>query len=190
MQDKKKLIKDHFRKELSELEIEDGLLNKMISKIKLEEGESIESDEFRHITIREDTDGSFSAKSIKYYNLINLSMYDFVGFLLKESTILLTQSVKVKVIMSLLNLIYEFYPKLTYQFNELDAKILLAIYAQKGEAFDTNILQNSYKSEFNEDISIQQLERSFSFFKRLEVIKSVRGTNQYKAKERIIYERN
>jgi len=189
MKDKKQLLKDFFKKELGEIELDEGLLNKLVSKIKLEEGESIESEETRTVTITEDTDGSLSAKSIKYYNLINLSMYDFMGFLLQETTIFLTQSVKIKIIMSLVNLIYKIYPKLSYEFNDTDAKILLVVYAQQKKAFDTATLHQSYKSEYNEDLSIQQIERSLSFFEDLKVVKKVKGTNQYKAKERIIYER-
>ena len=170
-------------------DVDENVLRVLDAVVTLEEGNSNEAEEIRAIKIKEDTDGKVSAKSFKLYNLMKVSFYDLAGFLLKESTILLTKDTRVKVIMSLLNLVYEFWPKLNYAFNDQDAKILLNIWQQGKKEVTAAEIAGVYQQSFGQDIDPDRVARSLEFFHKLKVLK-YKGDGKYQARERMTYERN
>jgi hypothetical protein len=188
---KEKIIKAFIAEKLqiNETEINEGVFNTINASINLEIGESNEADEIRSISLLEDTDGKVTAKSIKLYNLMRVSLYDIVGFCLKETSILFTEDNKVKIIYALMNLLLDFYPKLTYSFNDTDAKILMAIWNIRKSTITIDEINASYSQLSSTIIEISQLQRSLEFFKTLRVLKYL-GNDQYQVKEKIIYERN
>ncbi len=153
--------------------------------VDLEIGETAEDEEYRSITVTEDTDGSYKAESIKLYNLMKISFYDLFGFLAKETSIGLTEDTAIKFGLSMFNLIYDFYPKLKYTFNATDAKILYSIYKLNKKEFTIQELSDANPSVFSEE----QLNRSFNFYKDLRIVKYL-GNDRYLLKEKVIYERN
>ncbi len=161
--------------------------------VTLEPGESNEAHETRVITIQEDTDGSVTADSWKPYNLIRVSYRDLIGFLLKESTILLTEDTRVKVVMSLLNLLFDFVPRLTYRFNEQDAGLLLTIWRLNGEEKKEEVsveeVAAAHERFTGQPLDLQRIRRSLAFFHDLHVLRYL-GDGRYRVRERMIYERN
>jgi hypothetical protein len=175
------------------LEANEAILNAITSVVQIEEGEPDESKETRSIKITEDTDGKLAAASFKFFNLMKISFHDLYGFLLKESGIYFMEDDKVKIIFSLLFLFHDFSPKLTYTFNETDAKILLAIYEHtdgiKNKQLDIPGIQQAYYQHFKEPLLEAQATRSFNYFKELGVLKYL-GEGQYVLREKITSQRN
>ena len=191
MRQEQLVLRAYLREKLSEqgLEADETILNAITARIALEEGEPDESKETRAITITEDTDGTIAAKSIKLYNLMRVSLHDLFGFLLKETTIVFTEDNRLKLILSLLNLLHEFYPKLTYKFNQQDAKILLSIYALGKREFSIAEIAEAHQQKHDAAITEEQLKRSLQFFKDLYVLRYL-GDGQYLLREKMTYERN
>ncbi len=168
---------------------DDNIFNALESVITLEEGQPLESEEVRSIYLSEATDGKLSAKSIKLYNLMRVSYHDLIGFLLKESTILLTEDNSVKVVLSIFNLLHEFYPKLTYTFNEQDAGILLALYESDKKEFSAVDIPDLYSRRNGKNLTADQLKNSLDAFIALKVLRFL-GEGKYALREKMIYERH
>jgi hypothetical protein len=171
------------------LEINDAILKAITSTVQIEEGEPDESQETRSVKITEDTDGKLAAQSFKFYNIIKMSYHDLVGFLLKESGIYFMEDDKVKIFFSILFLLHDFSPKLTYKFNETDAKILLAIYENDRKEFSVADVQAAYQQHFAQALSEEQASRSLNHFKDLKVVEYL-GAGKYLPREKMTYERN
>lgn len=169
--------------------LHDDALKALLGAVQIEVGESDESKETRAIKITEDTDGKLAAESFKFFNLMKMSFHDLSGLLLKESSVYFMEDDKVKIIFSLLFLFHEFYPKLSYKFNETDAKILLAIYENGRQEFTLNDLQTAYHKRFDTALSQEQATRSLNYFKELRVLKYL-GEGKYFLREKMTYERN
>jgi hypothetical protein len=170
----------------------DGIDEKVFSAVnaavRFEKGEGTEAGETRTVKIIEDTDGSIMADSFKLYNLMRVSFHDLSGFLLKETTIFLTEDVKIKVIMSLLNLVFEFVPKLKHRFNDQDAKVLYAIWQMGNVPFTVEQVTEKYGENFDPAIDPEKVSRSLKSLYQLKVLK-YQGGDQYIARERMIYEK-
>ncbi|MBK8879388.1 MAG: hypothetical protein IPN74_12805 [Haliscomenobacter sp.] len=171
------------------LQPDEAVLRVLNAVVALEPGASREAEEVRSIEIVEDTDGTYAAKSIKLFNLMKVSQHDLMGFLLKETTVFLTEDNRLKIVLSLLNLLYEFFPKLTYAFNEQDAKILFAVYSVGTSAFHPSEVAAAYLKRFGQPLPDAQLTRSLAFFKDLFVVKYL-GDGKYLLRENITYERH
>ena len=169
--------------------IDDTVFQVLDAVVTLEQGEGDEAEESRALRIKEDTDGSLSASSWKLYNLMRVSYHDVIGFLLKESTILLTEDTRINVIMSLLNLVFEFVPNLTYSFNEQDAQILFSIWKLGSNEVTAEEVVTAHKRYCGQAIDPKRVERSLRFFHNLHVLHYL-GDGVYKVRERMIYERN
>lgn len=171
------------------LEAEDNMLNALAEIVTLEEGQSLESEEVRSIYLSEATDGKPSAKSIKLYNLMRISYHDLIGFLLKESAILFTEDDRLKAVFSVFNLLHEFYPKLTYTFNEQDAGILLALYESGKKEFPAAEIPGLYRQRYRKTLPETQLTRSLDAFVSLKVLRYL-GEGKYAVREKMVYERH
>jgi hypothetical protein len=159
------------------------------ASVTLEQGNSNEDDETRSISLKEDTDGKITAKSMKLFNLMKISYYDLFGFLSKEVAIGFTEDSRVKIIVSLFNLFYDFYPKFAYTFNETDAKVLLAIWQLNKKSFSAEEVLEEYAKNHTPSVASAQIARSLTFFKDMRVVKDL-GKGQYEVKEKITYERS
>lgn len=171
------------------LEVDDSILSALEGIVALEEGQPLESDEVRSIYLSEATDGKPSAKSIKLYNLMRVSYHDLTGFLLKESTILLTEDNRTKIVLSILNLLHEFYPKLNFTFNEQDAGILLALNETGKKEFSAEEIPGLYSQRNGKNLTADQLKRSLDAFVALKVLRYL-GEGKYAVREKMIYERH
>lgn len=170
-------------------EINEKIVRALNAAITLEKGDSNEAEETRSITLKEDTDGKITAKSMKLFNLMKVSYYDLFGFLSKEIAIGLTEDSRVKILISLFNLFYDFYPKFSYAFNETDAKVLMVIWQLNKKGFTAEEVLEEYTKNHTPSVSTAQIQRSLIFFKDMRVIKDL-GKGQYEVKEKITYERN
>ena len=91
--------------------------------------------------------------------------------------------------MSLLNLLFEFYPKLKVSFNEQDALLLLSIHTLGSDQFTAEDVASAYRQRCGETVTIERISRSLNYFNELRVLKYL-GDGQYIARERVIYERH
>jgi hypothetical protein len=157
--------------------------------VTLEEGNSNEAEETRSISLKEDTDGKVTAKSIKLSNLMKVSYYDLLSLLTKEIIIGLNEDTRTKILTSLVSLFLDFYPKLTHAFNDMDAKILLTIWQTGKKTFIVDDVFQAYAQQYTPSVSADQIQRALSFFKEMRVVKYI-GSGQYELKEEVIYERN
>lgn len=191
MRQEEAALQEFLRARLTEagLKADEKAISAIVAVTKLEEGEPNEENETRHITLHEGTDGKLGAKSIKWYNLMKVSFHDLSGFLLTEAAILFSDDTKIQVFLSLLNLLHEFYPKLTYAFNDTDARVLLAIHQLRRKKFMIPELQDSYAQSFGQALSISQAERSLSFFDSMNVLAHL-DDGHYFVEEEMIYERD
>jgi hypothetical protein len=183
-----------LRKFVTELfpDADENVLRTIAAVTELERGEGNESKETRKITIKEDTDGKITAKSIKMYNLIKVSFHDLIGFLGKGAAIPFLEDTRVKIIFALFTLLHDFYPKLTCEFNEQDAKLLLGILdlVELGRnEFTAKDIAESCRQRFAPALTEDQINRSLGYFKKLKVLKQLAG-GRYVVREKMIYERN
>ena len=190
MTTKETILRAFITEKLSEhgLEADEIVLKALAATVTLEEGEPLESEEERAVSVSEDTDGKPSAKSIKLYNLMKISYYDLIGFGIKEYAILLTEDIRIKAVFSVFMLLHEFYPKLTYSFNEQDAGILLALYESDKKEFMSAEVSAMYQQRFNKPLTEDQLKRSLGAFVDLQVLRRL-GEGKYAVREKITYER-
>lgn len=169
-------------------ESNENILDAIISFVRLEEGTPSIQQETRTATVTEDTDGKLTAKSIKLYNIVKVKNYDLLGFAIKQNAALLTEDDRLKVFFTILNLLHEFYSKLTYPFNEQDAKILLLIYLEKGKHFDLAKIVSAYNKKFEPTLAEEKILNSLQHFVKMKVIE-VNKEGMYHAVETIIHER-
>jgi len=191
MTKKEAILHAFFAENLSKqgMELDEDTFDALVSAITLEEGEPIESEETRSVYLKESTDGKPTAKSIKLYNLMKISYQDIIGFILKQSAVLFTEDNRLKAIFSVFNLLNEFYPKLSYNFNEQDAGILLAVYDSGKKEFLPAEIQALYQQRYGKPLTDIQLSRSFEAFKELKVLRYL-GDGKYAIREKMIYERH
>jgi hypothetical protein len=167
---------------------DENVIRTIAAVTELERGETNESQETRKIKITEDTDGKITAKSIKMYNLIKVSFHDLIGFLGKGAAIPFLEDTRVKIIFALFTLLHDFFPKLTYEFNEQDAKLLLGIFELRRNEFTAKDIAESCQ-RFAPALTEDQINRSLGYFKKLKVLKQLAG-GRYVVREKMIYERN
>ena len=160
-------------------------LNKFID---LEKGKSNENDETRSVTIVVDKDGTVSAESFKLYN-VRVSLKDVGKFALETSlSLLLTDDIKFQIVLSLLNIVDEFFPKLTITFNETDAKILLAIYQLNQQKVTIADVSDRYAETNTPSVSDDQIKRSLDLFDSKDVLRAL-ANGVYEVREEMTYER-
>ncbi len=167
------------------------VLKTVVAGVSLREGRSNEKEEVRSLKLKEATDGTITARHFSLYNLLQVSNFDYRKLLIDELAILaIPVEQKVKALLAILALINNFFEKLSYDFNAVDAKILLAIYhLENRNQFSPEAVQQSYLDEFGEDLVGKQLERSLNFFVNRRVLRKLKD-NQYRLREQVSYERD
>ena len=161
------------------------LLNAVVS---LELGNSSEAGETRTVKIKEDSDGNTTAKSFKLYNLMKMSFHDLSGLLLKGLPVPFFEDKKLNIIVALLDLLHDFYPKLTLEFKEQDSKLLLTIFELGKKEFTEQEVALAFRKRFASDLTKEQVSRSLSHFKSLRILKYI-GAGKYIVREKMTYER-
>lgn len=193
MKDSQKILKTFIEEKLrkDDYKSDSLVIKSLLSAIVLEEGESSEERESRSVKLVEDTDGKFTAESLKLYNLMSVSYYDLFGFLKDEMIILagIPENTGLKIALSVLNLLYEFVPKMTRKFNETDAKIIMAVYLQNKQPFSIDQLKATYQEQFKVPLSKEQAVRSLSFLNKHRVVEQ-KADGTFIGKEEVHYERN
>lgn len=154
----------------------------------LERGDSDERQETRKVKITEGTNGEVTAKSIKLYNLMEMSFHDLSGLLLRGAALSLFEDTKAKIAYGVLMLIHEFYPMVSYEFGERDSKLLLVILEHGQSEFQMLELQEAFQKRFREEIGDKGLQKSLEVFVKLKVLK-FRGNGKYMLREKMVYQR-
>lgn len=191
MDEKKEIIKAFAYNKLESdgFEPTEHALKSLSQHIQIFEGESNESEEFRSVDIDEDTDGKVSAKHFSLYNLIEVNFYDLFQFSLDGVAIMgMAGKPMFQIAYAALRVITDFAPKLTYEFNETDAKILLAIYHTKDKDFKVDEVSSKYLESFSEAIDQKRLNIAIGFFRKKGILRYL-GNDLYRKEERVSYER-
>lgn len=166
----------------------DTVLKVLSAVVSLEKGDPNEDEETRKIKVTEDTDGTVAAHSFKLYNLMRMSFHDLTGLLLKGAALPLFEDTKLKIAYGVLSLIHEFYPKLTYNFNQQDSKMLLVILELGRAEFALDELSEAFRARYGEEIAEEKLGRSLTAFEKIKVMKNL-GAGRYAVREKMIYDR-
>lgn len=164
----------------------------LLIHIQLQEGASNEEEEERgHVLIEENHHGELSAKHVSLYNLINVSWYDIFGFGLSAAPIMIMPAnTAYQIAYACVKLIYDFYPKLTYEFKkEKDAKILGSIALLGKEKFTLKEVKESLKENFKEELAGDYFSRAIAFFRKKAILRYI-GNDYYQLEEEMSYERS
>ena len=190
MKKKEQILRAFIKEKLEQegWEADEKIMDAILSNVKIEEGTPPLDQEVRSTTIIEDTDGTHTSESIKLYNLIKIKNYDLTGFAIKQNAAIFTNDDKLKIAFTLLNLFHEFYAHTKHKFNPQDTKVLVMIYEQGGETFSLEKLNEVNNSNFTPPVSNDGILNSLNKLIDRRVIKRL-GDNEYKAIDRIIYER-
>lgn len=158
--------------------------------ISLRAGVSKESDEVRSVTIKENTDGKYSGKHFSLYNLAEVSFYDLLGLGLDAVPIAgMNGKPFLQVAYAVLKLVHKFYPKLSYNLTETDAKILVAVRYLEKKEFTLADLKASFLQQFGTTIDEARFSRAIDFFRKKFILR-YKGEGIYQLRERIEYIRN
>lgn len=163
-------------------------LDTLTAHVALREGQSDETGEVRSVTIKEDTDGKFSAKHFSLYNLIEVKFYDLFGLGIGALPIMGMAGQPLLVAIAVLKLVYDFYPKLSYDLTETDAKILLAMYYLGKKEFALDEAQASFQQQFGTPLEEARFSRAIDFFRKKDILRYL-GNGIYQLRERVTYER-
>lgn len=164
-------------------------LDRLSSHISLREGQSDEAGEVRSVTIKEDNDGKFSAKHFSLYNLIEVNFYDLFGLGIGALPIMGIAGQPLLIAIAVLKLVYDFYPKLSYDLTETDAKILLAMYYLGKKEFALDEAQASFQQQFDTSLEEARFSRAIDFFRKKDILR-YRGDGIYQLRERVSYTRS
>ena len=152
--------------------------------INLSERPPDESESYRTAYVRQESDGKVTARSIKLYNISQVELTDLFGLLYKEMGLIWFEETAPKVLYGLGTLLIDFLPRLKYEFNEQDAKLLMCIVKLNKKQFKKTEMADQYKSSYRKALGQDKLDASIALFKDLRVIKSV-GEGEYKIVEKI-----
>ena len=194
MNQSEKLLQAHFESNFQEagLTIDQDSLNALARSIQLEEGESNEEDEYRSVDIHQDTDDKVTAKQWKLFNTIKINFRDIFGLGVDAMPIMIMGTQPQWLLaFAVLKLIYKYIsnPGLTVEFNEIDAKILLAIYKLNKKEVERDEIKVVYEKEFVEALSVERLGKAISFFRKQYILKH-QYDEVYKVTESMTYERD
>ncbi|HMQ64356.1 MAG TPA: hypothetical protein PKE06_26975 [Flavilitoribacter sp.] len=164
--------------------MDDKALSLLHQAINLSERPPDESESYRTAYVRQESDGKVTAHSIKLYNISQVGLTDLFGLLYKEMGLILFEETVQKVLYGLGVLLIDFLPKLKYEFNEQDAKLLLCLVKLNKKQFTKPELAAQYKTSFKKNLAQDKLDASITLFKDLRVIKSV-AQGEYKIEEKI-----
>lgn len=167
---------------------DDTVLQVLDKIVSLEKGDPKEDEETRKVTITEDKDSTVTAKSIKPYNLMRMSFHDLTGLLLRGTALPLFEDTKLKIAYGVLSLIHEFYPKISYSFNEQDSRLLLVILELGRSEFTQIELAEADRARYGEEIDEEKIHRSLNVLEQIKVIKDI-GEGKFVVREKMIYER-
>jgi len=173
----------------SGVQLDDSAWQQIHLAIQLKEGDSDESQEERSIRIKEGPYDEVTATHFSFYNLVEVDFYDLLGLGLNAAPIMMMGAEpKVKIILAILKIVYDFYPKLEYEFNETDSRILLVIADLGNVVFTQETVEVAYTEKYNIAIDSKRLYRAIGFFRKKGILRHT-GDGKYRLEEKVSYER-
>ena len=169
-------------------EADEQLLRALDAVVLLEKGEPDASLERRRITITQDGAGPTRARSIKWYNAMQVSVDDLKGFLLGKLAVHLAENTRLMLVLTVLMLLYEFNSKLCHAFDERDARLLLVIFELGSDTFAPSDVLTAHSRRFGESIPEEQVAAAFESFRKLKVL-HYDGSGKYVLRENITCKR-
>jgi len=186
MNQQEQILAAYLKEELPDFEIsrkEDKqiliLLSESLSFKKKATGEET----YRDVTIKEDSDGKISAYSIKLFNVLHVDLDKQINFLAKAGGILTIASM-LKFTLGFLGILAFFIPMRKLEFNEQDAKVLLAIYKLHKKEFSQSEIGHEFQVLNFEPIEPNRMNASLVKLANARVLKSL-GHGRYLKLEKI-----
>ncbi len=143
--------------------------------------------QYRAVTIKEDSDGKITAHSIKLSNLLTVDIAQQIS-LLSAAMGILQISVLLKFTTGFLGVLASFLPLLKKEFNEQDAKVLLAIYKLHKKEFDVADIPKQLQSLDFEPLTPKKLNASLVKLANAQVLRSL-GHGRYLVAEKLRFKR-
>ncbi|HHH54506.1 MAG TPA: hypothetical protein ENK91_12670 [Bacteroidetes bacterium] len=140
---------------------------------------------YRTVTITQDSDGKISAHSIKLSNVFSADLSKQLKLLSKAMGIF-PVAMLLKFTGGFLAVLAVFLPMMKMEFNEQDAKVLLAIYKLHQNEFLVSEVQSQLQALDFEPITDKKMNASLVKFANAKVIRSL-GHGKYLRKEKIKY---
>jgi len=163
------------------------ILYLLSSSIHLQRQEKDSEGDYRTVTITEDSDGKITAHSIKLYNVFVADADELLKFLSKAVQ-LFPIALVVKFTGGFLAVLAAFIPMMKLEFNEQDARVLLAIYKVHSKRFSEAEAGGRFSELGFGPITPEKLNASLVKLANAKVIRSL-GHRQYIIVEKIRYVR-
>jgi len=192
MNNKKATLSEFLTHELRKqgFQPDDQQIKILVEAVSLQEGQSNEADETRSVRINEDTDGQVTAKRFSLYNLMEIRYYEYFEFGLEAGLLFADNKPnKLQIALGLLLLLNSFHQKMSSEFNETDAKILLAIFHLDERSITESEVLQTYHKHFDQDLTPERLSRSMRYFEDIRILKKEEEKGSYRVRERMTYER-
>lgn len=191
MKDNKEILKAFFQENLDDKQADERLLQHLLTHVTLKEEEVPLSEEERGKTyLREHTDRSVSGKQIDAYNIVELSLHDLFNTnldILDMATLKGDDGLNIAI--SVLKLLSKFGKAITYTYQKVDAKILLAMKRLDKEFFTIQEVLEEYASYFGEDLDKDQLKRTMSLFHKKDMLRAA-SNDRFRLKEKVVIRRD
>lgn len=196
MQDPQKILRIYLEEQFQAegMQPDEQVMKHLLKGIRLEEGNTDESQEERSVSVKEDHHGTTSAEMFHWYRLIKLDFHDLFGLGMDATAIMMMSAQPVfQIAFATLKVIHTYLPKLKYEFqHEDDAKILGAIAllnkGEKKEQFTLQEVQASLAKHFATSVEDAYLQKAIDFFRKLAILRYV-GNDRYQIEQKIDYER-
>ncbi len=142
---------------------------------------------YRAVTIKEDSDGKITAHSIKLSNIFQADLDKQIKLLSKAITIF-PIALLLQFTAGFLAILASFIPMLKVEFNEQDAKVLLAIYKLHSKTFSKKSINKELQSLGFESLTQKNLQASLVKLSNAKVIRSL-GHEEYLRMETLTHKR-
>lgn len=142
---------------------------------------------YRTVTIKEDSDGKITAHSIKLFNILQADLDKQIK-LLSRAIAIFPIALALQFTAGFLAILAYFIPMLKVEFNEQDAKVLLAIYKLHSKTFSTDTVNKELQNIDFESLTQKKLHASLVKLANAKVIRSL-GHGKYLRMEKLKYKR-
>ena len=189
MNPQEKILAVFLEDELPDFDIsrkEDKQILMLLSEsISLEQQVQDKNGHYRTVTIAKDSDGTISAHSIKLSNVFSADLSKQFK-LLSKAVGLFPITVLLKFTGGFLAVLAVFIPMLQLEFNEQDAKVLLAIHKLHQNEFSVSAIEGEFQGLGFQSITPEKMNASLVKLANAKVIRSL-GHGKYLRKEKIKY---
>lgn len=191
MNQQEKILAAFLEEELDDFDVSNNkdkqMLYMLSETISLKNEVQDKDGNYRTATIFKDSDGKITAHSIKRSNVFQADLAKQLKFMSKAIGIFPVAAL-LKFTGGFLAILATFLPMLKIEFNEQDAKVLLAIYKLHRKEFSESEVKSQFLALEFEAIPDEKMNASLVKLANAKVIRSL-GHGDYTKVEKIVYKR-